>query len=306
MDLSFVNELCLEDLELDPETQAALALIDLSDYRPTPDATTMFNPSPAPNHITISLASTESSTTDSDSPILHAPQPARVICHHPWHVPNVTPQSPSTEQSSQTLSPAGLAFTDPLIADEWHAHSAPTHVSSHTQNSPILEAPSLAPATITDHRLDTAVNTPTSTTRSYRSAVPELDSRPCITPARYIPLSELSHSFAEPDTSLIYTNNSQDLPARPLMDAYNPRSRWHHHAQFFQHPIYPGTQSVTILAMVWSGLPDCLQYMCLDSLTCLGQDQTSLIPVHFCIACIWFFLFFPGSLASSPLWYPLY
>jgi hypothetical protein len=51
--------------------------------------------------------------------------------------------------------------------------------------------------------------------------------------------------------------------------------------------------------MVWSGLPVCLRYMCLDSLTRLGQDQTSLIPVHFCIASIWFFLFLRGSLASS-------
>jgi Chromo (CHRromatin Organisation MOdifier) domain len=123
MDLSFVNNIHLEDLELDPETQAALALIDLSDYQPTLDATTAFNPSSPPNHVTISLASTESSTTDSDSPILRAPQPTRIICHHTWNIPDVTPQSPSTEQSSQTSLPAGLAFTDPLIADEWRAHS---------------------------------------------------------------------------------------------------------------------------------------------------------------------------------------
>ena len=70
MDLTFINDIHLEDLELDPETQAALTLVDLSDYHPTPDATAAFNPSPPPNHATISLASTESSTTDSDSPIL--------------------------------------------------------------------------------------------------------------------------------------------------------------------------------------------------------------------------------------------
>ena len=52
------------------------------------------------------------------------------------------------------------------------------------------------------------------------------------------------------------------------------------------------SQRVTVLAMVWSGLLVHLRYMCLDSLTRLGQDQTSLIPVHFRIACIWFFLFF--------------
>ena len=27
------------------------------------------------------------------------------------------------------------------------------------------------------------------------------------------------------------------------MDAYNPRSRWHHYAQSTQHPVYPDTQS---------------------------------------------------------------
>ena len=60
--------------------------------------------------------------------------------------------------------------------------------------------------------------------------------------------------------------------------------------------------SVTVLAMVWSGLPVCLQYRCLDLLTRLGQDQTSLIPVHFHTTCIWVFLFFQGSLAlSAPL-----
>ena len=67
-----------------------------------------------------------------------------------------------------------------------------------------------------------------------------------------------------------------------------------------------GMICVTVLAMVWSGLPVCLWYMCLGLLTRLGQDQTSLIPVHFRITCIWFFLFFRGSLASSLLWYPLY
>jgi hypothetical protein len=97
MDLSFVNDIRLEDLELNPETQAALALVDLSDYHPTPDATTAFNPSPVPDHITISLASTESSTTDSDSPILRAPQPARFIHHRTWDVPNVTPSQKSLE-----------------------------------------------------------------------------------------------------------------------------------------------------------------------------------------------------------------
>jgi hypothetical protein len=107
-----------EDLELNPETQAALALVDLSNYHPTPDAATAFHPSPAPDHVTISLASTESSTTDSDSPILCAPQPARFIHHHTWNVLDVTPQSPSTEQLSQASSPAGLTFTDPLIADK--------------------------------------------------------------------------------------------------------------------------------------------------------------------------------------------
>ena len=66
------------------------------------------------------------------------------------------------------------------------------------------------------------------------------------------------------------------------------------------------TYVVTVLAMVWSGLPVFLQYMCLDSLACLGQDQTSLIPTHFCVTCIWFFLFFQGSLALCLLWYPLY
>jgi hypothetical protein len=98
MDLSFINDICLEDLKLDQETQAALTLVNLSDYHPTLDATTAFHPSPAPNHVTISLASTESSTTDSDSPILRAPQPARFICHRTWNIPDVTPQSPSTEQ----------------------------------------------------------------------------------------------------------------------------------------------------------------------------------------------------------------
>jgi hypothetical protein len=49
---------------------------------------------------------------------------------------------------------------------------------------------------------------------------------------------------------------------------------------------------VTVLAMVRSGLPVHLRYMCLDLLTRLGQDQTSLIPVYFRIACIWFFLSF--------------
>jgi hypothetical protein len=82
MDLSFVNNIHLEDLKLNPETQAALALVDLSNYHPTPDAATAFNPSPPPNHIIISLASTEFSTTDSDSPVLQAPQPARFIHHY--------------------------------------------------------------------------------------------------------------------------------------------------------------------------------------------------------------------------------
>ena len=59
------------------------------------------------------------------------------------------------------------------------------------------------------------------------------------------------------------------------------------------------TIAVMVLAMVRSRLPVQLRYMCLDSLTRLGQDQTSLIPVHFRIACIRFFLFFQGSLASS-------
>ena len=57
--------------------------------------------------------------------------------------------------------------------------------------------------------------------------------------------------------------------------------------------------TVTDLAMVWSGLTIRLRYMRLDSMTRLGQDQTSLIPVHFRITCIWFFLFLRGSLASS-------
>jgi hypothetical protein len=82
MDLSFVNDIHLKNLELNEDTRAALTLIDLSGYHPTPNATTVFNPSPLPDHVTISLASAESSITDSDSPILHAPQPTRFICHH--------------------------------------------------------------------------------------------------------------------------------------------------------------------------------------------------------------------------------
>jgi hypothetical protein len=70
MNLSFINDIYLKDLELDQETQAALALVDLSNYHPTLDATTAFHPSSPPNHVTISLASTESSMTDSDFPIL--------------------------------------------------------------------------------------------------------------------------------------------------------------------------------------------------------------------------------------------
>ena len=46
MDLSFINDICLEDLELDEDTRAALTLIDLSDYHPMPNAATTFNPSP--------------------------------------------------------------------------------------------------------------------------------------------------------------------------------------------------------------------------------------------------------------------
>jgi Chromo (CHRromatin Organisation MOdifier) domain len=70
MDLSFVNDICLEDLELDEDTRAALALVDLSNYYSTSNATTAFNLSL--NHVTISLASIESSLSDSNSPILHA------------------------------------------------------------------------------------------------------------------------------------------------------------------------------------------------------------------------------------------
>ena len=210
IDLSFINDIHLEDLELDPETQAALALVDLSDYQPTPDASTVFNPMPPPDHVTISLASAESTMTDLDSPILRAPQPARYICHQTWHIANVTPQSPSTEQSSQASSPAGLAFTNPLITDKWCPHSAPTDVSSRTQNTPVSEAPSSAPATVGDHRPHTRVNTPTSTTttNSYQSPISKSNTCPHVMPARYIPLSELSCTFAESDASPIYTNNS--------------------------------------------------------------------------------------------------
>jgi hypothetical protein len=90
-----------------------------------------------------------------------------------------------------------------------------------------------------------AVNTPTSTTRSHRSEVSESNSHPHVMPARYVPLSELSRSFAEPYTSPVYTNNSHDLPAGPLMNAYNPRPGQHYHAKPVQHPIYPGTQPNT-------------------------------------------------------------
>jgi hypothetical protein len=244
MDLSFVNDIHLEDLELDPETQAALALVDLSDYHPTPDAATAFNPSPIPDHVTISLASAESSSTDSDSPVLRAPQPARFIRQRAWNVPDVTPQSPSTEQSSQETSPAGLAFTDPLIADEWRAHSAPTDASSRTQNTPVSEAPSSAPAAVGDRRLDTRVNTPTSTTTTddYRSPLSEPDTRPDTTPARYIPLSELSRTFDQPNTGPIYTSNSRDPPTRPPMDAYNPGSGWNYPPQSVQYAVPPNTQ----------------------------------------------------------------
>jgi Chromo (CHRromatin Organisation MOdifier) domain len=245
MDLSFVNDIRLEDLKLDQETQAALALVNLSDYHPTPDAATAFNPSPIPDHVTISLASTESSTTDSDSPVLQAPQPTRFIRHRTWNIPNVTPQSPSTEQSSQASSPTGFAFTNPLIADEWRAHSAPIDAPSHAQNSPILEAPSSAPAAAGDHRSHTRVNTPTSTTttESYRSLISEPDARPNVTPARYILLSELSRTFNKPNTGPIYTCNSQDPPTRPPMDAYNPGSGWNYPPQSIQHTIPTNAQS---------------------------------------------------------------
>jgi Chromo (CHRromatin Organisation MOdifier) domain len=66
MDLSFINDIHIEDLELDKETRAALALVDLSNYHPTPNAATVFHPSPLPNHITILLASTESPLTNPD------------------------------------------------------------------------------------------------------------------------------------------------------------------------------------------------------------------------------------------------
>ena len=163
MDLSFINNIHLKDLKLDEDTRAALALINLSDYHPTPDASTAFHPSPLPNHVAISLASTESSLSDSDSPVLCAPQPTRVICHHTWNVPNVTPQSPSTEQLSQTLLLAGLAFTDPLITDRWCTHSAPINASSCVQNTPILQTVTSDPSSYADHRSNTRVNTPTST-----------------------------------------------------------------------------------------------------------------------------------------------
>jgi hypothetical protein len=147
------------------------------------------------------------------------------------------------EQSSQALSPAGLAFTDPLIADEWCAHSAPTDVSSRTQNTPVSEAPSSAPAAVRDHRPHTRVNTPTTdTTDNYRSLLSEPDSRPNVTPARYIPLSELSCTFTEPDAGPIYTYNSRDPPMRPPMDAYNPGSGWNYPPQSIQYTIPTDTQ----------------------------------------------------------------
>jgi hypothetical protein len=160
MDLSFINDIRLEDLELDENTRAALTLVDLSDYRPTPDATAAINPSLLPNHPASSLASAESLSPNSNSPILCTPQPARIIHHHIWNVPDVTPQSPGTEQLSQALSLAGLAFTNPLIADEWRAHSAPTNVPSCMQNSSVSQTATSAPSSVADHRFDMRVNTP--------------------------------------------------------------------------------------------------------------------------------------------------
>jgi Chromo (CHRromatin Organisation MOdifier) domain len=245
IDLSFINDIHLEDLKLDEDTRAALALVDLSNYHPTPDATTAFNLSPLPDHVAILLATAESSSTDSNSPILRTPQPTRLICHHAWNIPDVTPQPPSTEQLSQASSPAALTFTNPLITDKWHAHSAPTNVPSYAQNSPILQTTTSAPSSITDHRFDTRVNTPTSTQGSHRSAFPESDSHPHITPTHYIPLSELSYLITNPNNGPIYTHNSRNPPSGPPLDAGYTRPGWHHYAQSFQHPIYPGTQPNT-------------------------------------------------------------
>jgi Chromo (CHRromatin Organisation MOdifier) domain len=90
MDLSFINNIHIKDLELHKDTRAALALVNLKDYHPTPDATTVLQPSPLLDHITILLASIGTSSSNTSSPILHAPQPARFIHHHAKNVLDVT------------------------------------------------------------------------------------------------------------------------------------------------------------------------------------------------------------------------